>query len=125
MAMTAGSVTVNDDESHAGTGLALEIYLADKATLTLPAVPTVGLIVSPYSTDRPSNSTDVDLVKAQRVAALREAARRATAYAVTVTYIQNNGVARVTSESLGRTPDPNSANTPIQAPSSPVNIPIF
>lgn len=39
-------------------------------------------------------------------------------------YIQANAVAHVTSQSLGQTPNPNNASTPIVAPSSAVNIPI-
>lgn len=126
MSLVAGSVSVDEDEVVTGTGYARALYDADVATMTLPTLPTLGSTSPPYTAARPVAQTDIDLMQAQRVRALQEAARRANAYAsATVTYFQANAVARVTSESLGRLPASITTGTPIDAPSSPVNIPIF
>lgn len=41
-----------------------------------------------------------------------------------VQHLQANAVAHVTNQSLGLTPSPNNANTAIQPPASPVDVPI-
>lgn len=79
-----GSVTVASDESHTGSGLARAMYEADKATMTLPTVPTLGATTAPYRGERPVTAADINIVKAARVAALQEAARKANAYALAV-----------------------------------------
>lgn len=127
--MIAGSVTVASDETHTGTGLALARYEADKASMVaagmLPSLPLLAATTAPYSTARPVEQTDIDLTKAGRLAVLREAARRATASAAAdVAYLQANASARVTTEVLGRTPDPNDPGADIQPPAAPVDIPI-
>lgn len=124
--MDYGEVEVDDDEVATGDGLAKALYDEDVLTLNLPAVPTLGSTTAPYSAGRPVVASDVENAQAQRVGALRARARQANAYAKgIVLYMQANAVARVTSESLGKTPDPNNADTPIEPPDSPVDIQIF
>ena len=92
-ALVAGSVTVAADESATGSGYALALYSADIATATLPTLPTLGNTAAPYSSDRPVQQSDIDVLKTARVALLQEAARRATAYASgTVSYFQSKGI---------------------------------
>ncbi|WP_438029028.1 hypothetical protein [Sorangium sp. So ce233] len=125
MTMTAGTVTVASDGTASGGDLARALYDADVATMTLPDLPVVGSTAAPYTAARPATQDDVDLAQAGRLRALQEAARRANAYAsALVTYLKANARARVTSESLGRTPSPNDPNTGIQPPVSPVDIPL-
>jgi len=81
MAMEAGSIEVLDDETHQGSGLALALYEADAGTLELPKVPSVGETGRPYRVERPATQADVEQVRAGRLRALREVARRANAYA--------------------------------------------
>jgi hypothetical protein len=106
MAMTAGTVTVDGSGVASGGGMARAIY---DAFMALPGVPTGNI---PWK---------------QAVAPLCNAMGSGI-----VSYIQGNAVvdfsvsgnAHVTSQSLGRTPSPNNANTAIQAPSSPVDVPL-
>lgn len=130
MAMSAGSVSVDSSENVTGTGLARDLYDADAASMVaagmLPTVPTLGSTAAPYTAEQPVTSAEVGAFRAARVRLLQEAARRATAYAsALVSYIQANAKARVTSQSLGRTPDPNDPDAPIEPPTSPVDLPIF
>jgi hypothetical protein len=60
-----------------GSGLALALYEADAGTLELPMVPTG----RPYRVERLAALADVEQVRAGRLRALREVARRANAYA--------------------------------------------
>lgn len=92
--MIAGSVTVADDETRVGSGMALAVYDADFATLVLPAVPTLGSTAAPWNATFPVSASDVATAKAGRLAILRERARQATAQAVgIVTYVQANATA--------------------------------
>lgn len=92
--MIAGSVSVDDDEVRTGTGMAVAIYDADFATLTLPVVPTLGSTAAPWNETFPVSASDVATAKAGRLAILREHARIATAQAVgVVNYIQANATA--------------------------------
>lgn len=116
---------MDEDEVVTGTGYARALYDADVATMTLPTLPMLGATDPPYTTLRPVSADDIDLVRAGRVRALQEAARRANAYAsATVTYFTANAKARVTSQSLGRTPNPNNPDVAIQPPLSTVDLPI-
>jgi hypothetical protein len=125
MSMTAGTVTVADNETVSGAGLARALYDADAATMTLMTLPTLGATTAPYSAARPVAQSDIDLVQTGRLLTLRDVARRANAYAsAIVTYLQANAKAHVTNQSLGRTPNPNDPDTAIAAPSAPVDIPI-
>ena len=91
--LVAGSVTVSSLEVATGTGMALAIYAADAATMTLPTAPTLGATSAPYTAERPVAQTDVDSVKAGRVSILQDAARRATAYAsAIVSDLQAHGI---------------------------------
>lgn len=92
--MIAGSVTVANDESRTGSGMALAIYDADVATLVLPVVPTLGSTAAPWNATFPVSASDVATAKAGRLAILREHARQATAQASgVVSYIQANATA--------------------------------
>lgn len=127
MAMIAGDdvVVASDESTSAGSGMKLELYDADKATLTLPTLPTVGSTSAPYRAERACTADDRAKVQAARVTLLRDAARRANAYGgAIVAHVATNAAARVSSESLGRTPDPLAADTPIEPPTSPVLLPI-
>jgi hypothetical protein len=123
MAMTGGFVTVKDDESHQGTGLALAMYEALKGTLELPPVPKLGDTSPPYSAARPVIQADIDLVREQRVKLLRRTAAEAAALGMaTVQYLKAHAVVVVTNESLGRLPSNVAAGQPIQGPASPVTL---
>lgn len=127
MAMLGGVdvVVANDESTSAGSGLKLELYNADKATLTLPVLPTVGSTTPPYRAERPCTADDRAKVQAARLVILRDAARRANAYGGTiVSHVTTNGKAKIVSESCGKTPDPNDPDTPIVAPASPVLLTI-
>lgn len=94
MSMVAGSVTVANDESRTGTGMAVAIYDADFATLVLPAIPILGSTAAPWNSTFPVSSSDVATAKAGRLGLLRERARQANAYAsALVSYIQANATA--------------------------------
>lgn len=127
MSMTAGSVTFDEDDNLVtSAGLAVALYEADIATMAFPTVPTLGSTTPPYTANRPATASDIQIANDGAQLMREDAARRATAYAsALVAYIQANAVARVTTESLGRTPDPNNADTAIQPPLATVNIPIF
>lgn len=94
MSMVAGSVTVADDESRSGSGMALAIYDADFATLTLPPVPTLGSTIPPWNATFPVSPSDVAQAKKGRLGILKERARQANAYAsAVVSYIQAHATA--------------------------------
>jgi hypothetical protein len=102
MSMNAGTdVVVDENEAvTAGSGLKLELYTADKASLVaagaLQTVPVLGDTAAPYSTERPAADSDVALVKAARVRVLRGAARQANVYgAVFVAHITTNAKAKI------------------------------
>jgi hypothetical protein len=91
--LVAGSVTIASDETVTGSEYALALYTADAATLTLPPLPGLGSTTAPYSADHPVDATDIATTQAARLVLLRDAARRATAYAsATVTYLQAHGI---------------------------------
>lgn len=100
MSMVAGSVTVADDESRTGSGMAVAIYDARAARyatlLTGPGFtpPSLGQTSPPFALARPATQADIDQVKAQRLALLRGVALDATAdaYAI-VSYIQAHATA--------------------------------
>lgn len=150
--MIGGSVTVADDETVTGDGLArawFDAFVASFAS-TLPPVPTHdeardGLRAErKQAADRnPSTTpyvepTEADITariqgaKTRRLQALRGWTSLPNLLAPpTVAYIQANAVvdlaavvATVSSQQVGRTPNPNNANTAIQAPSSPVTLPV-
>jgi|WetSurMetagenome_2_1015567.scaffolds.fasta_scaffold641249_2 hypothetical protein len=108
MALSTGTVTIADDGSHTGSGFALVLYERFIDGLQLPET---------------EFETQVQL-DAKRASAA-QCVKMAGAI---IDYFKNNaelsGNATVSTQSVGRTPDPNIANTAIQAPSSPVTIPI-
>lgn len=94
MSMVAGSVSVADDESRTGSGMALAIYDADFATLTLPPVPTLGSTTAPWNSTFPVSASDVAAAKKARLGVLKERARQANAYAsAVVSYVQAHATA--------------------------------
>lgn len=85
--MPIGSVTVNNDESVTGSGDAYTLYNATvgfAVDLSGLAVPVLGATSSPYRPERPVAASDVDAVKAARLALLRQ-------HATTCTVIANHG----------------------------------
>jgi len=108
MALSAGTVTVAEDGSRTGSGLAVAFY--DQFVTGIPT---------------PGNETEEAIQIAAKQACASQCVKMATAI---VTYFKNNaelsGNATVSTQSVGRTPDPNDANTAIQAPASPVTIPV-
>lgn len=137
--MIAGSVTVSGlDASHnpiaTGSGMALAIYqgLASQKAGDMPDVPTAGQMSSPYSTSRPATTDDVQTMRKIRLNVARAWASDATGIAAgVVSYIKEYArvdlapaYARVSSEKLGRTPDPLAAGVSIDPPSSPVHVPL-
>jgi len=138
MALTAGTVTITANAttgapSYAGSGLALAIaqaYVNAFVALTpvqggFPSMPTNGQTTTPFSAARPATLDDLAVAVAARQRFYTAEALRATAYATAVvSEITTNGRARVTTEILGRTPNPNNPDTNIQAPAAPVDIPI-
>ena len=127
MALSAGSVTVADDETATGSGLAKALYDAQAASIAaaglLPSPPVLGSTAFPYSAARPANAADIDGIKAARLVALRETARSATALAAGfVPYFASNAKARIPAsadgDGLQTTPDPNNAATATSRPAS-------
>ena len=116
MALIPGvSVVVEDDETlSAGTGLKLELYIADIATADIPAALVLGSTTFPYSSGRPVTAADVSVTADARLLVLRDAARRANYMAATIcAHITTNGKARVGGSVSGmqKTPDPNDPAT--------------
>lgn len=139
--MQVGTVTVTGlDGSNnpvlgpGAGGMALAIYqaIAAEEAGDLPGVPTLGQTSPPYSAQRPATPDDVQIFREMRLSVAQRWASRARALAKgIVEYIQANAevdlasaYAAVTTESLGRTPDPLLADTPIEPPSSPVHVPL-
>lgn len=137
--MDAGSVEVTElDASHdpvpVGTGMALAIYqgLAASQAGALPNVPTTGQTSAPYSVGRPANAGDVATMREIRLRVAQGWASMATGIANgVVDHIQafatvdlTPAYANVSTEKLGRTPDPLAPNADIQPPSSPVHVPL-
>jgi hypothetical protein len=152
--LTVGTVTFSLDAvtgvpTFGGSGLARELAEADAISKGLTAaIPTEassgdgGYARSLLATD--AEKTKFDLEQAEGIRKRRESAlmsrqfvledvcRQSRVYATAIlTHIVNNAqvtlsgvAARVTSQSLGRTPNPNDVNTPIQAPSAPVDVPL-
>lgn len=119
-------VELNPDGTvAAGSGLKLELYTAHVATKTFPAVPVVGQTTTPFSTLRPAVQADVDGFSAAIFRIKEECASLANVYgAVICSHISTNAKAKVTTEVLGRTPNPLAPDTDIQPPSGTVLIPI-
>lgn len=101
MSMTGGTVTIADDGTVAGAGLARALF--DAQMTLIPAFRDAG---------------------AQRETQRGIATWANAIAAAIVGYVQANAVARVVTEVLGRTPNPNNPNTNIQPPAAPVDVPI-
>lgn len=108
MSMTAGSVSVDDDEVVTGGDYARTLYDADYATLValdppvLPEVPSLNSTDAPWSLEVPVTQDDIDAIKEARRKVLREVARRANAYAsATVAYLTANAKARISTSAGG------------------------
>lgn len=126
MALLAGTVSVADNESVTGNGMARALYDADAATLTLPAIPALASTAQPFTTAYPCNEGNRQMVKDARLVMLRDAARRANAYAAAlVDYLPDHLDVTVTvgtGTSVGRVPTPATSGTPIDPPSAPVDL---
>ena len=128
MALVQGSVTVADDGAVTYSDpicVARRFFDADVATMTFATPPTPGDTTAPYSAAYPAPADVVDQIAAANIRVKQEAARRANANAAALYAVLTiDAHAIVTSQSLGRTPNPNTAATAIDAPAAPVNIPI-
>lgn len=123
MTIQAGSVKVLEDGTHAGDGLALALYEADTATMEVPEVPEVGSTERPYRAERPATKLDAELVRTGRGRVLREAARRANAYAEAIVgYLKAHAEVIVTEQRLGRVPASAEPGTAIDPPTKPVSL---
>lgn len=124
MTMLRGSVSVADDESVTGNGCALVLYEADIGTIVLPVLPALGSTAAPYRVERPVMASDVAQTQAARLALLREAARRANAYSIMVTYLKDLAECDVvvSAGGLQRLPSSLVAGAPTDAPSAPVTL---
>lgn len=120
MAMTGGSVTItahaDGSATYSGTGLALVLAQARFATI---AAQWASSATQYAGSTLPSN-----LLSTYQSIATSVGTQCTSEADALVTYIQANATAHVTSQVLGITPNPNNANTNIQPPSSPVDIPI-
>lgn len=128
--MTAGVITVAGD----GTYSAVPTLgpFGNPATATSMAQAIFELIFPPIVAIMPASeqakvvdatTSPPTTIKGRTMKSLAATLANPIAAAV-VGYVQANAVAHVTSQSLGQTPNPNNASTPIVAPGSPVNIPI-
>lgn len=136
MSMTPGSVTVNDDETVTGTGMARALYdgLASVGAPDLAAI-TASMTGSP---DFPGWKAEVKAQvtteeKAARLALRRSWAKQANALGpAIVTYVQAHATVSLvdvkatvsTSASVGRLPATLTPGDPIDAPSSAVGLPV-
>jgi hypothetical protein len=89
MAMIVGSVTVNDNGTHAGTGGAYAVFLAMLVQIPLP---------DPGS---PPAGFTSDMVLVVRVATMRALAQQSMAMASLIDYIKANGDVVVPIDSFG------------------------
>jgi hypothetical protein len=123
MTMTGGSVTVNNDESHTGSGLALAAYVALKAQYAadLPVI------------DPAEPAFTKGIKQESRLARLRDLAKQANALGPAfVAYLQANATVSLanvkakvdTATSVGRLPPTFISGDPIDAPSEDVELPV-
>lgn len=122
MALVGGSVTVNNDQSYSGSGLALAIFEARRAWLIANVFPDWDPNGSPPS-DVYTPATWAATANATRLAMLHGAADFANLLAPPIVdHIKANAEVTVTVSTsdggLQRTPDPNDPNTNTQAPSA-------
>jgi hypothetical protein len=136
--MNGGSVTVgiapNGQPILAGSGLALEWASAtiNAALATLPPLPRIGDTTPPYRPEHPVSALDRQHAINARKALFEDKARDANAIApVLVAYLTANAelrlsgvLAKVDNVSVGRTPNPLAADTPIRPPTSAVFLPV-
>jgi hypothetical protein len=123
MAMTAGSVAIavdaDGDVSYTGSGLARGL-----AEQLLPAImAAMDELMAPRADWPGDNSSLRTFMSVQIAKTLVTPFSNAIAIAV-VAHITANAKAHVTTEILGRTPNPNNPNTNILAPAAPVDVPI-
>jgi hypothetical protein len=108
MALVAGSVTVNPDGTHSGSGLALAMYEAHKAAYE----------ADPFGASFVATLPVADLATTFRIFSLT-----ANAYAAgIVSHLLANAVisTTVSAGGLQKTPNPNNADTATAAPAAPV-----
>jgi hypothetical protein len=119
MAMSAGTVSVADNETVTGSGLALALYDAirseEDANKPLPS------LTPPLDWDRSAAAWEAE-IKPVRLRILRSSARLARAISsAVVTHITTNGEAVITTGDSGLQRDP-ATSTPTLAPSSTQTI---
>lgn len=152
MSMTPGSVTVNDNESHTGDGLALALYLATKAAHKHELANPAAFDEPPWTNPPPLPETASEEVKnsilsakakslvkmkedavKMRLDTLRRWALDATVIGATVvTYLQAHAVVSLadvkatvdTVASVGRLPATSNPGDPIDGPAAPVDLPV-
>ena len=125
MAMTAGTVTVDDDGVVTGGDLARALYDAEVATLDLPMPPTPGSTDSPWSAQRPVTQAEHDGYADAIVRAKQGIANRATAWAgAFVTYMQANAQAKIAADATGDDLMKDSTTANCKHPSSNKFLPI-
>lgn len=108
MALSVGSVTVADDGTRTGSGFAVALYDEFLSGLRAPTTP---------------KEEELQLSSKRACAGQCVAMARAI-----INYLVANaelsGNAQVTTQVLGKTPNPLAADTAIQPPASPVDIPL-
>jgi hypothetical protein len=123
MAMNAGSVTislVDGDFSYSGSGLARAIGEALAPALAQAMKDTIDILLAAIPNYAPQ-----PVAAHRRYFPMVAAAPIANAVAsAVVAHLAANAKAHVTTEVLGRTPNPNNANTNIQPPASAVDVPL-
>ena len=136
MAMTGGPVTVADDETHAGSGLALALYLAKMvagAAQLEPLSEASTRANMPAGLTAEQEAERLSLAATSRLSILRGWASEANALGpALVDYLKAHAevslsgvVATVATEaSVGRVPDPAAAGAPIDGPATPVTLPV-
>jgi hypothetical protein len=136
--LTGGAVVVSLDANGGpvvvGTGLAVQWAHATvtAALAQLPPLPQVGGTAPPYRPEAPATTADRALALKARQLLFEDKARDANAIApILIAYLKANAevdlspvTAKVENVSVGRTPNPLAADTPIRAPQSPVYLPL-
>lgn len=136
MAMEGGQVAVTDDETVSGGGLARAIYnkKATSGAATLAAISDA--YASSLATEGLSQQERESLVAqrdSSRLSLLRSWAAEANDLgAAIVDYLKDNATVSLatvkatvgTSTSVGRTPNPNNGDVPIEPPSAAVDLPV-
>lgn len=112
MAMTIGSVTVDANGTATGSGMALDLY---NAVIPLSAA---ALASAPQQTKATFRQSTADFCAALAAGIVNHIHANAVVDLSAVVATVGTGA------SVGRTPNPNNANTAIQGPSAAVTLPV-